>query len=192
MSVEEELAGLSAVVLELEPALRGLQVRMAAVEQSGGDSIALNPPLALPAPLPLGAGTLLGARVGAPPAAHLLDLRNGSTEAPTKIGVSASFSRTDATTRAEVNEMGPVGTDGPDGATLLRAAIKGAPGSQVQVSAIVGSAWQTGAFGETGADACALYGLARTSAGATGRAITLYLEANREVEAGGQQCSSYA
>lgn len=132
-------------------------------------------------------GDLIGARVASPPSAHKLDLRDGTAAEPVKIGVSASFSRTDATTRAELNEMGPEGTDGPDGATVLRAAIKGAASSQVQICGVVASAWQTGAYEGSGADACPVYGVARTSGGATGRAIGAYLEANREVSAGGQQ-----
>lgn len=137
--------------------------------------------------VPIGAGDLLGARVGVPPAVHKLDVREGTAAAPVKIGVSASYSRVDATTRAELNAMGPEGTDGPDGATIIRAAIKGAPGSQVQISSVVAQAWQTGAYEGTGADACPIQGLARTSGGATGRAIGAYFEANREVAAGGQQ-----
>lgn len=134
------------------------------------------------------AGDLLGARVSAPPAAHLTDFRDGTAAAPVKIGVSASYSRVDATSRAELNAMGPEGTDGPDGATALRATIKGAPTSQVQIAAVVATAWQTGAYEGAGADACPILGVGRTSGGATGRAIAAYLESNRENEAsGGQQ-----
>lgn len=135
----------------------------------------------------LGGGEIVGARVGAPPAAHHLDIRDGTAALPVGIGVTASYSRVDATTRAEINAMGPEGTDGPDGATVLRAAIKGTPGSQVQISAIVAAAWQTGTFGEPGADATPGIFTARTSGGATGRAIGSYFEASPEVAGGGGQ-----
>jgi hypothetical protein len=137
-----------------------------------------------------GTGDLLGARVTIPPAAHKLDQRDGTGAAPVKIGTSASFSRTDATTRAEVNEMGPTGTDGPDGATAFRATIKGTAASQVQVCAGVFTAWQTGESngGEGSADACPVYGFARTTGSAVGRAIPAYFESSRETAtSGGQQ-----
>jgi hypothetical protein len=123
-------------------------------------------------------GDLLGARVSVPPAAHLTDFRDGTAAAPVKIGVSASYSRIDATTRAEVNEQISPGTDGPDGATVARFAIKGAAGSQVQISAGVFSAWQTGEAngGEASPDACAVYGLAKVSNNALGVAIGNYYE----------------
>jgi len=134
------------------------------------------------------AGDLLGARVTTPPAAHKLDLRDGTAAAPVKIGVSASYSRTDATTRAELNAMGPEGTDGPDGATVIRSAIKGTPASQVQIVAGMFTAWQTGAYEGVGADACPIYAFARTTGGATGRAIPAYFESSRETAtSGGQQ-----
>jgi hypothetical protein len=128
----------------------------------------------------LGSGDLIGARVGGPPAAHHMDVRDGSAALPVAIGVSASYSRVDSTTRAELDAMGPVGTDGPDGATVLRAAIKGTPTSQVQVVGLLASAWQTGAYAGTGADACPLYGAGRTSGEASGTAFGAYLEAHRE------------
>lgn len=135
-----------------------------------------------------GTGDLLGARVSAPPAAHVLDIRDGTAASPALIGVSASYSRFDATTRAEVNTMGPEGTDGPDGATVARFAIKGLPASQVQISAIVASSWQTGEYASPGADATPVIGLARTSGSATGRAIGAYFESTRETStSGGQQ-----
>jgi hypothetical protein len=135
-----------------------------------------------------GVGELLGARIATPPGAHQLDYRSGTNVLPVKIGVSASYSRVDATTRAEVDAMGPAGTDGPDGATVIRTSIKGASSSQVQISALVASAWQTGAYEGAGADATPVIGLARVSEGATGRAIAGYFESNREgVTAGGQQ-----
>lgn len=138
------------------------------------------------------AGDLLGARVSAEKLlkapAHKLDLRDGTAAAPVKIGVSASISRTDATSREEVNEDLGVGTDGPDGATVLRASIKGTPASQVQLVGVVATAWQTGAFAEAGADACPFFGNARISNEATGRAIGAYLESVRETETSrGQQ-----
>lgn len=137
------------------------------------------------------AGDLLGTRATTPPAAHKLDLRDGTAAAPVKIGVTASISRTDATTRAEVNEkIGPAGTDGPDGASALRVTIKGTAASQVQVLAGVFEAWQTGESngGEASADAGALYGISRVTGSGIGRAIPLYLEANLETAtAGGMQ-----
>jgi hypothetical protein len=115
-----------------------------------------------------------------------LDFRDGSEEEPVKIGVSASFSRIDATTRAEVNTMGPEGTDGPDGATVIRASIKGVVGNQVQVVAGLFSAWQTSKYAGEGNDACPLYSFARSTG--TGRAIGMYTEVRREgEESRGQQ-----
>lgn len=141
-------------------------------------------------PFILGSGDLLGGRVTVPPAAHFADLRDGSAAAPVTIGVTASWSRVDATSRAEVNAMGPVGTDGPDGATVGRFAIKGTAASQVQVVAGFFSAWQTGEAngGEASPDAAALYGLARVTNNGIGRAIPLYLESRRETAtSAGQQ-----
>jgi hypothetical protein len=124
------------------------------------------------------AGDLLGARVVTPPAAHQIDLRDGTGAAPVTIGVSASYSRTDATSRAEVNSQLSTGTDGPDGATVLRVAIKGVASSQVQICAGVFSAWQTGESngGEASPDACPVYGLAKVSNNALGVAIGNYYE----------------
>lgn len=135
------------------------------------------------------AGDLFGVRTAAPPAAHKLDLRDGTAAAPVKLGVSASISRVDATTRAEVNTIA-VGTDGPDGATAFRSSIKGAAGSQVQILAGAFLAWQTGESngGEASADAGALYGFSRVTGSGVGRAIPLYLESSRETAtSGGQQ-----
>jgi len=133
-------------------------------------------------------GDLLGARTAVPPAAHKLDLRDGTAAAPVKIGTSVSISRTDATTRAEVNEkIGPAGTDGPDGATAFRVSIKGTAASQVQILAGEFNAWQTGESngGEASADAGAIYGISKVTGTAVGRAIPLYLEANRETATSG-------
>jgi len=135
-------------------------------------------------------GDLLGTRVTTPPAAHKLDFRDGSQTSPVKIGVSASLSRFDATTRAEVNAMGPVGTDGPDGATTFRSSIKGLAGSQVQIVAGSFMAWHTGESngGEASPDAGALLARARVTNNGVGRAIPLYLESSRETAtSAGQQ-----
>lgn len=136
--------------------------------------------------LRLGEGTLLGAGVAVPPAAKAMDVRTGTSIAPVKIGATASFSRVDATTRAEVNTMGPVGTDGPDGATTLRSAVFGTTATQVQVCALVGRATQEGESngGEASADACSIYGRAVTQGPAVGRAIGAYIECNRNGEFG--------
>jgi len=167
--------------------LTGLTSGVEYVAVGGEYTVAFSPGAEEELPVLFGSGDLLGAAVSVPPKAHVLDVRDGTVASPALIGVSASYSRTDATTRAELNAMGPEGTDGPDGATILRAAIKGAPTSQVQISSVVAEAWQTGAYEATGADACPIQSKARTSGGATGRAIGAYLEANREVAAGGQQ-----
>lgn len=135
-----------------------------------------------------GSGDLVGAAVTVPPAAHVLDVRNGTAASPTKIGVTVGFSRVDSTSRAELNEMGPEGTDGPDGATVLRAAIKGAATNQVQICAVVASAWQTSTYEGNGNDACPVYSKGRVSEGGTGRAIGAYIESLREgVTSRGQQ-----
>jgi hypothetical protein len=133
-----------------------------------------------------GAGDLIGGRVTVPPAAHIGDVRDGTAAAPVKIGVTASWSRTDATTRAEVNAMGPEGTDGPDGATVLRSSIKGAAANEVQIVSGFFSAWQTSKYGGEGNDACPVYMFARSTG--TGRAIGGYVETRREgAESRGQQ-----
>jgi hypothetical protein len=167
--------------------LTGLVSGVEYVAVGGEHTVAFSPGAEEELPVLFGSGDLLGAAVSVPPEAHILDVRDGTAASPALIGVSASYSRTDATTRAELNAMGPEGTDGPDGATILRAAIKGAPASQVQISSVVAEAWQTGAYEGTGADACPIQSKARTSGGATGRAIGAYLEANREAAGGGQQ-----
>lgn len=128
--------------------------------------------------IPLGSGDLLGGRVTTPPAAHWLDIRDGTASAPAKIGTSAAISRTDATTRAEVDAMGPTGTDGPDGATGFRASVKGLPTNEVQVVAGFFSAWQTSTYSGNGNDACAHYAFGRSTG--TGRAIGGYVESRRE------------
>lgn len=136
-------------------------------------------------------GDLLGSRVTTPPTAHKMDLREGTGSSPATIGTTASISRTDATTRASVNSMGPEGTDGPDGGTALRVTIKGTAASQVQILAGVFTAWQTGTEGKGGsADAGALYGFTRVTGSATGRSIPIYLESSRETAtSGGQQAA---
>jgi len=135
-------------------------------------------------------GDLLGARLTLPPAAHKRDIRDGTAAAPVKLGVTESISRVDATTRAELNAMGPTGTDGPDGASAVRIAIKGTAASEVQVTSLALRAWQTGAYagGEASADATPLMALSRVSGAGTGRAIPAYFESVRETStSGGQQ-----
>lgn len=142
----------------------------------------------------LGTGELVGARVTEPPAAHVTNFLDGSLGTPAKIGVSSAFSRVDSTTRAELNVMGPVGTDGPDGATVARFAVKGTAASQVQECAVVASSWQFGESngGEGSPDATPFYGLARVSSKAVGRAIPMYLESVRETAtANGQQVAEF-
>lgn len=134
-------------------------------------------------------GDLFGVRTATPPGAHKLDLRDGTAAAPALLGTTASISRTDATTRAEVNTIS-TGTDGPDGATAFRSSIKGTGASQVQILAGAFLAWQTGESngGEASADAGAIYGFARVTGSGVGRAIPLYLESSRETAtSGGQQ-----
>lgn len=134
-------------------------------------------------------GDLFGVRTSTPPGAHKLDLRDGTAASPVLLGTTASISRTDATTRAEVNTIA-TGTDGPDGATAFRSSIKGTAASQVQILAGAFLAWQTGESngGEASADAGALYGFSRVTGNAVGRAIPLYLESSRETAtSGGQQ-----
>jgi len=136
------------------------------------------------------AGDLVGVRTAPPPSAHKMDLRDGTAAAPVNIGTTASISRVDATSRAEINAMGPTGTDGPDGATAFRSSIKGTATSQVQILAGAFLAWQTGESngGEASADAGALYGFSRVTGSGVGRAIPLYLESSRETAtSGGQQ-----
>lgn len=125
-------------------------------------------------------GELVGIRVTTPPAVHGRDTRDGSAASPAKIGVTESISRVDATTRAEVDAMGPVGTDGPDGATALRIGVKGLASNEVQITALSLRAWQTSTFGEVGNDATPLFAAARVSGSGTGRAIAAYFEAVRE------------
>jgi hypothetical protein len=137
------------------------------------------------------AGDVLGSRSANPPPAHKLDLRDGTLGNPVKLGTSVSISRFDATRRVEVDEeIGPEGTDGPDGATALRSSIKAAASGQVQILAGAFTAWHTGESngGHAGADAGALYGLSRVTGNGVGRAIPLYLESSRETAtSGGQQ-----
>lgn len=194
-SIELQVAELSQALAVLED----VPIRLGLLEANPpADALAANPAslnaegkiedAIVATSLAVGAGDLIGAAVAVPPAAHRLDVRDGTAGAPVKIGASASYSRTDATTRAEVNAMGPVGTDGPDGATVLRAAIKGTAASQVQICALVASAWQTGESGLAGNDACPLYGSARVSLNATGRAIGAYIQSSRETAtSSGQQ-----
>lgn len=137
-----------------------------------------------------GSGELLGSRVTSPPASHAFNVVDGTLASPARIGTTVSYSRVDATNRAEVNVMGPTGTDGPDGATVVRAAIKGAAASQVQVVAGLFSAWQFGESngGEGSPDATSIYGFSRVSGNGIGRAIGAYLETRREtITSGGQQ-----
>jgi hypothetical protein len=122
-----------------------------------------------------GSGDLLGARVAVPPKAHKLDLRDGTAATPIKVGVSASYSRVDATSVKELEDAG-LGTDPIDGASAARIAIKGTPASQVQITALTTSAWQTGEYAEPFADACPMVMLGRISGGGTGRALASYGE----------------
>jgi hypothetical protein len=163
--------------------------RIAAVEAGGGSQAETEVKV-----INLGSdwsgGDLLGARVSSPPKSHKLDLRDGTAASPAKSGVTASISRTDSTSRAELNEIGPTGTDGPDGASAMRITIKGTPASQVQITALTLRAWQTGTEngGEVSADATPLMSLSRVSGSGMGRAIAAYFETVRETAtSGGQQ-----
>jgi hypothetical protein len=126
------------------------------------------------------AGDLQGGELTPPPTAHMLDLRDGSEAkiTPAKLGVTAAFSRVDSTSRVELNEMGPVGTDGPDGTSVLRGSSFGQTTSQVQIVGLLGTARQQGTAsgGEASPDACGLYGRGSTEPGAIGRGIGGYLE----------------
>lgn len=135
------------------------------------------------------AGDLFGVRTATPPAAHKMDVREGTASSPAHLGTTASISRTDATTRAEVNTI-LTGTDGPDGATAFRSSIKGTAASEVQILAGAFMATQQGESngGEASADAGAIYGFSRVIGSGVGRAIPLYLESSRETAtSGGQQ-----
>lgn len=163
--------------------LDGINLRLDAIENAGSIS-------AVTLGTDWSDGDLLGARVTTPPDAHKMDIRDGEWEAGVGIGVTGSISRFDITTRAEVNAMGPKGTDGPDGATAFRSAVLGLEGSEVQVVAGFFSAWHKGVSngGEASADAGAIYGISRVTGAGVGRAIPLYLESSRETAtSGGQQ-----
>lgn len=123
------------------------------------------------------AGDLLGVRVGSPPAAHKLDLRDGTAGAPTKGSVTASISLIDATSKAEREAVGA--GDNPDVSTALRISVKGVAGSQTQVTSLALAATQTSAFAESGADACPLVSISKIEGEATGNSLGGYIESVR-------------
>lgn len=122
-------------------------------------------------------GSLLGVRISAPPAAHKLDMRDGTEGSPAKGTVTASISRIDATSKAE-REAVSAG-DNPDVSSAVRIAIKGVAGSQTQVTALSLRATQASAFAESGADACPLVSIAKIEGEATGDALGGYIESTK-------------